>query len=196
MKTAHEEALVRAAPDEMPTEEVSAQALRLFIEQACRAHPASRRVLSRRALVLLVGALLVGAVAVPSVAVRSGWRPFNEADPASPVVFKRFETLFGAPAPSGMDPRVVPISTRRVTVFRLADGDHGLWVAPTKTGGYCRVFDGLGGGCVTRVSPLVVPEDGETAPWLIHAAVRGNTREAAPDLIGGEVLSTDVARLP
>lgn len=70
---------------------------------------------------------------------------FSSAEPAPPRVVKEFED-FSEGAPAGMDPRVNARETRRVGV----GGGHVLWVAPTKPGGYCYVWEDSSGGCDSR----------------------------------------------
>lgn len=50
-------------------------------------------------------------------------------------------------APRGMAPGVLPHQTRRITVVRVDGKAHTLYVAPTRAGGFCYEWSGLGGGC-------------------------------------------------
>ncbi|HZP73915.1 MAG TPA: hypothetical protein VFA97_11125 [Gaiellaceae bacterium] len=50
-------------------------------------------------------------------------------------------------APRGMAPGVLPHQTRRITAVRIDGKVHTLYVAPTKRGGFCYEWTGLGGGC-------------------------------------------------
>lgn len=50
-------------------------------------------------------------------------------------------------APRGMAPGVLPHQTRRITSVRIDGKVHRLYVAPTKKGGFCFEWSGLGGGC-------------------------------------------------
>jgi hypothetical protein len=50
-------------------------------------------------------------------------------------------------APAGMAPGVLPHQTRRIMSVRIDGKAHTLYVAPTKQGGFCDEWTGLGGGC-------------------------------------------------
>lgn len=50
-------------------------------------------------------------------------------------------------APRGMAPGVLPHQTRRITAVRIDGKAHTLYVAPTRQGGFCYEWTGLGGGC-------------------------------------------------
>jgi hypothetical protein len=50
-------------------------------------------------------------------------------------------------APVGMAPGVLPHQTRRITSIRIDGKVHTLYVAPTRQGGFCDEWTGLGGGC-------------------------------------------------
>ena len=60
-----------------------------------------------------------------------------------------------------MDPGIVPNAARKVTVVTLSDGPHTLWVAPTKSGGFCETWTGLWGGCRSRQAPAGAPRAGK-----------------------------------
>jgi hypothetical protein len=74
---------------------------------------------------------------------------FDRTEPAPPEI-KRFFLEIGQHAPPGMDPGVLPDEARKIT-FRGAGGQKRvLWIAPTRTGGFCSMLVGAGGGCVTK----------------------------------------------
>lgn len=195
MSTPFEDLIRSAAPAALPSASRVLEAREAALTELAPSRKRGgsiRRVRPRRvALALSLGLFLVAA---PAVAIVTGVVSFDDAEPATPLVQKRFEELFGAPAPAGMDPRALPLSTRKVTEFRLASGTYGLWVAPTAGGGFCREFEGLGGGCSSRQVPTAfVPDAGEVRPWLIHASVRAPDQEAPADLVGAAVLGSDIA---
>lgn len=51
-------------------------------------------------------------------------------------------------APAGMDPQAIVSQTRRVGTL----GGRALYVAPTRLGGFCWVFDRSLGGCITQTT--------------------------------------------
>jgi hypothetical protein len=146
--------------------------------------------------IVAAGILAAVVVAAPAYAIATDVIDFSSAEPASLVVRKQFADLgAGAPIPE-MDPRVLPLATRKVTTFHPATGNYTLWVAPTARGGFCDEFGSLGGGCVaSRETPTGFPPlaDSEVNPWLLDVILR--QRAAAPEFIGGSVLATGTARL-
>lgn len=103
---------------------------------------------ARRRVALLLGLVTMAALAVaPALGLHQPVLEFLRADKAPPAVEREFAEL-SIGAPSGMDPRVIAEETRKVTSVRLADGRmHTLWVAPSRRGGFCFLWSGLGGGC-------------------------------------------------
>jgi hypothetical protein len=69
-------------------------------------------------------------------------------------------------APRGMAPGVRPHEARRITTVRFDGKAHTLYVAPTKSGGYCYVWTDLGGGCRARHDRIAksVYTGGEVGP--------------------------------
>ncbi len=104
-----------------------------------------RKVAVRVAVAVLatIGAFLLVA---PALGLRIPVVAFWKADRAPARLERHFESL-SIGAPPGMDPRAIHEETRRVGTFRLSDGPHTLFVAPTRQGGFCLVWEGLGGGC-------------------------------------------------
>jgi hypothetical protein len=69
-------------------------------------------------------------------------------------------------APRGLAPGVRPHEARRITSVRFDGKAHTLYVAPTKSGGYCYVWTDLGGGCRARHDRIAksVYTGGEVGP--------------------------------
>jgi hypothetical protein len=67
--------------------------------------------------------------------------------PAAGDVRKREFAEMSLGAPKGMDPRVVAGETRLAATFQVGGVRRQLWVAPTAGGGFCYVYEHLGGGC-------------------------------------------------
>ncbi len=91
--------------------------------------------------------------------------PFWNAPKAPPSISLEFASM-NTGAPAGMSPQAIPGETRKVGDFRFGSGVHPLWIAPTKTGGFCFEWIGGWGGCnsgshdaLTWNGDLVVPPD-------------------------------------
>jgi hypothetical protein len=107
---------------------------------------------TRRGRLLIVAALVGVAGILAATAFGLGKQVFDffSADQAPPRIVRQFGSL-NVGAPRGMSPNVMPHETRRVTTYRLANGQlFPLWVAPRRTGGFCYQF-GFGGGCASRM---------------------------------------------
>lgn len=116
-----------------------------------RSDAAAKPVGSRQRRLLLVAVLvcLAGILTAGALGLGPPFLDFFAADHAPPRIVRQFGTL-NVGAPHGMSPNVIPRQTRRVTTYRLSNGQaFPLWVAPTKTGGFCFQF-GFGGSCANR----------------------------------------------
>jgi hypothetical protein len=140
-------------------------------------------------LVLGIGLLVVAVVAAGAVfGLYREVLPFASQEPAPAPVVKDFQTLFGGEAaPPGMDPHVLAGETKRVATY--AGGKYVLYVAPTKTGGFCESFVRLFGGCrQERTLPPGAPigRPDEIDPFAIGTmgAMSGN----GPTILGGDLL--------
>ena len=112
---------------------------------------------SRRGTLLAAAALTLLAavlVATPAFGIRQAISDllgredvsFQQAPPAATVIRRDF-TDMSVGAPAGMDPQVVAGETRLAATFIVSGHARNLWVAPTAIGGYCYVWEHLGGGC-------------------------------------------------
>jgi hypothetical protein len=136
-----------------------------------------------------VGILVVAVVSAGAAyGLYRGTLPFASQEPAPAPVVKDFQTLFGGEAaPPGMDPHVLAGETKRVATF--ADGKYVLYVAPTKTGGFCESFVRLFGGCrQDRKLPAGAPTGGsdEVNPFAI--GLMGAMSSRGPTILGGDLL--------
>lgn len=130
-------------------------------------------------------------LAAPAVAYVSGVIDFHSQETAPPIVRKQFTELFVSGAPPTMDPRALPLSTRKVRDYVLPDGRHTLWVAPTAGGGFCKVFTDFAGGCTaTRTTPVPrVISATEINPWLLDViAAFHSPGPPGPSIIAGHAL--------
>jgi hypothetical protein len=109
--------------------------------------PGERRRVSRLRLGLTALALAVAFVLVaPALGLDLPALDFWTAEKAPPRIVEDFDSLAEG-APPGMDPGAVPGEARKVMTVVLDDGRHTLWVAPTRSGGFCVNWTKSGGGC-------------------------------------------------
>jgi MFS family permease len=73
---------------------------------------------------------------------------FSKAVPAATATRRDFNEM-SIGAPPGMDPRVAAGETRLAGSFDFGGSQRKLWVAPTFTGGFCYLLQGISGGCVS-----------------------------------------------
>jgi hypothetical protein len=198
-----ENELLLARPDALPSAEAThaahAAVSRYVDEPAAgrRWRDRSHLRLRRPTLVWAVAALLL-AVAGPAVAYVAGVVDFRSTEPAPFPIQKQFNELFVSGAPPAMDPRALPLSTRKVKDFNLPDGRHTLWVAPTAGGGFCKVFTDFAGGCVAtrNTPPGRVVSSTEVRPWLLDVTTAFESPgPPGPVRIGGHLLAPYPATL-
>lgn len=107
---------------------------------------------SRRATRRIRALQAVGLVAVVVAGVASAYAfghpviDFGKAQHAGVRQVNEFGSM-EVGAPRGMAPGVLPHQTRKITSVRIDGKVHILYVAPTKQGGFCFEWSGLGGGC-------------------------------------------------
>lgn len=103
------------------------------------------RVRGRIVAVAFATAVLV--LAVPTaLAIAFGRIDFGSSDPAPEAVVAEFATLDTA-APPDMAPQVDARQTRSVRTVTAGGVRYPLYVAPTRTGGFCYQWSGSFGGC-------------------------------------------------
>jgi hypothetical protein len=111
-----------------------------------------RRARRRRANRWTAQAIVVAVLAVGVASAYALGHPVIDFGSAGPAGTKQVDD-FGSMevgAPRGMAPGVLPHEARRITSVRFDGKEHVLYAAPTKSGGYCYLWTGLGGGCRTR----------------------------------------------
>lgn len=111
-----------------------------------------RRLARRRVLVPVAAAiaLLVILLATPALGLLREWIgrkdvPFSESKEAPFRVQRDFYDL-SIGAPPNMGSQTIALQTRKVAVFNVFGSRHVLYVAPTRSGGFCSSL----GGCVER----------------------------------------------
>jgi hypothetical protein len=107
----------------------------------------SRRAQRRRRALNAAGLLAVVAAGVASAyALGHPVIDFGKAQRGSLKQVNQFGSM-EVGAPRGMAPGVLPHQTRLITTLRIDGKWNKLYVAPTKQGGFCSLWSGLGGGC-------------------------------------------------
>lgn len=134
---------------------------------------------SRRKQLLLVAAILAGIllVALPAIAAFTSLIDFSSAPPAPTPIVERFGDL-QRQAPPRMDPRVIATEARRLDL-PTTGRPIALFLAPTRTGGYCFELADYASGCnAARTIPASV---GFAAQSLTdeHAIVYGSVLDPA-----------------
>jgi hypothetical protein len=167
------EQLAEANPVIQPDVEELLPAIRARIPVAHVPPVAAPRPRRRRLRVALAAAALalVLAVVAPALGLRLPVLDFFSAEPAPREVVLGFETL-SRDSPPGMDPGVIPGETRRVGTFRVSGSARTLWVAPTEAGGFCTMWERMGGGCDRLGTvPLDVFWSRGIEPGFVHGHV-------------------------
>ena len=105
----------------------------------------------RRLLVAIAAMLVVAAIAAPALALLLGWidrrdASFSEGRPAPNIVKKQFYDLGIRPGPR-FAAGVRAGRAREVGKYRVRGKLRALWVAPTRSGGFCFLYEGLFSGC-------------------------------------------------
>jgi hypothetical protein len=124
---------------------------------------------SRRRNLLIAAAVAAAIllVALPAIAAFTPLIDFSTAPKAEGPVVRDFKDL-QQQAPPGMDPRVIAGETRRLDLPLSGTGKAVIYVAPTRTGGFCIAIIGHTLGCdPTRSVPA---EIGFSAPRLDRGA--------------------------
>jgi hypothetical protein len=113
------------------------------------AGPRPRRFANRRALVwaFALATLLVILFATPAFGLLRDWIgrkdvPFNGK--TAPFVIKREFADQSIGVPKNWDPQAIAAQSREVAVFRLFGKKEVVYVAPTRTGGFCVAFGKMG----------------------------------------------------
>jgi hypothetical protein len=122
-----------------------------------RPAPVRRRLTRRRVLLVALAVAIAGAlIATPAFGLRGlisglfGRTNVSFTGKTAPLEVKRDFYDLGLGAPSTMAPHAIAAETRRVASFRVGPKTHVLWVAPTRSGGFCWEFSGAFGGCLTH----------------------------------------------
>jgi hypothetical protein len=145
-----------------------------------------RRRSRRRRLTIAAALVLVAALAAPgALALRSTIVDFLQSEPAPRHLVLDFARM-DVGAPPGLENHVVYEQTRKIFERTLENGrTQTLWVAPTKTGGFCTALTGPHGnggfGCLDKPYP-VAPTVAVAGPITPAGSIEGG-----PVLVWGSV---------
>jgi hypothetical protein len=133
-----------------------------------RARPRRRRVAGVGGFAAVAAALVV--VAGPAFGLLPPIIDFGGATHAPAPVQQHFSD-FDRAAPPELAPGAIASETRLITSTRLSDGDHTLYVSPTRDGGFCEEWTGAFGGCdQLGTTPLGVTWGGTAIGGSVAAA--------------------------
>jgi hypothetical protein len=148
----------------------------------------------RRTLAVALALVLIALLATPAFGVQSyvlhllGRKnvSFAESPSASNVVKKQFLDLpLGAPV--RFAPSVVAAQTRVVATFTIAGRSRKLWVAPTRTGGYCFMFERSLGGCRRTRSERSIGTRAQFGVTYQGGSPKRGVNETIVTRVGGDV---------
>jgi hypothetical protein len=156
----------------------------LAIADAIAATQSARRLrpAGRRRVALAVAAALAIVVAAPALGLHRTLVSFFESEPAPERTQIEFARM-GIAAPVGLGPNVIHEETRRVLERELDGKLRSLYVAPTRSGGFCWLWEGRMGSC------------GRTRPEQRALGVTWQESASGPTLIAGHVLDPAIERL-
>jgi hypothetical protein len=154
----------------------------------------ARRRRSRGVLTVSVAAVLAVAASAPAFGLHRVVVGFFEAEPAPQRIQVSFDQ-FGIGAPPRMDPRIIPNSARRVLVERSEGPPAVLYLAPTRTGGFCYQWREWTGSCrADRDSPGGRAEPGDLHSYLLGIGWEPDTKGVLLK-VAGNLIADDAERL-
>jgi hypothetical protein len=187
--------LRRAAPAVPPPPERVLEALVAATAEpptADEREPQRRR--ARRALAAVALAALAIAIATPAFGLHRRVVSWFEAEPAPERVQLSFARL-DVGAPPGMETGVIAASARKVMTARVGGQTRVLWVAPTKSGGFCLQWTNLSGGCTTdRVPPRRLRGGPDLHTFELGVGYQ-QTGRGITTVLSGRLLDSDTERL-
>jgi hypothetical protein len=159
-----------------------------------RSHARRKRHQPRVGILVAVAVVLAAAIATPAFGLRDellhlfgrGDITFADSPPAASVIKREFADM-SLGAPKGMDPRVASGQARLAGTFAFGGVKRHVWVAPTESGGFCYLLQGISGGCTETESDPIVLDGGFYAP-------RGS-RTPAMNALAGRIFAASASRL-
>ena len=158
-----------------------------------------RRYLTKRRLAIagLLLAAVVALLATPAFGIRGlisdlfGRKNVHFNGQQAPLPVKRDFSDLSLGAPPGMDPGAIASQARKVATFRIDGKAHVLWVAPTRSGGFCETFTDMFGGCRKSRTPpkRYQRERGAVNPFLLGLTWMGSPTFRLP------IYSSPIARI-
>ena len=156
----------------------------------------------RRTLAVAFALVLVALLATPAFGVQGfvlhllGRKnvSFANSPSASNVVKKQFLDLpIGAPLP--YSPQVKAAQTRVVATFSIAGHPRRLFVAPTRRGGYCYIFEHSFGGCRQTRAERSLGGTGQFGVTWQGGSVRHGVNESIVTRVGGDLTAPTAAKI-
>lgn len=121
-----------------------------------RAGAGPKRTRRRLLLAAALAAVLATLLATPAFGIRGlitglfGRTNVPFTGKTAPLEIKRYFYDLGLGSPPSMAPHAIATQVRRVASFRVGRKTHVLWVAPTRSGGFCWQFSGSFTGCLAK----------------------------------------------
>jgi hypothetical protein len=176
--------------------EVQALAARLGRSEVV---PRRRPRRSRRYLLVAVAAAIAFVVALPALGLPQRFANLFESGEPAPAHTERLFSTLDRGAPAGLETHVIPGTARKALTASLPEGATAtLWLAPTRSGGYCELIDlfradgvsrgGAGPGCTRRdgepglgmIAPGPVSRQGVLeGPLVVHGHAQDKQATAA-----------------
>jgi hypothetical protein len=141
------------------------------------------------AIAVAVAVLLTVLVATPAFGVQALIRDvldgridvqFKRGTPAPTLVKREFSDL-GLGAPASMAPQAIVSEARTVTHVRVNGRRRALWVAPTRSGGFCWQIERSMGGCQPSLAYLRAHQPHQLGTGQIHPELLGVSWMQGPD---------------
>ena len=188
--------LVPSFADEQPDwADVFARSNRPHRARLWRRHP--RRVLVVALALVVIALLATPAFGVQGYVLRLLGRhnvSFTHSPPAANVVKKQFLDL-PIGAPTQFAPQVNAAQTRLVARFMIAGHPRKLWVAPTRTGGYCYTFELDFGGCRQTRADRSLGGKGQFGVTWQGGSPRHGVNESIATRVGGDITAPAAAKI-
>ena len=156
----------------------------------------------RRTAALAFALLLVALLATPAFGVQQyvlhllGRKNVSfSASPSAPNVVKKQFLDLPLGAPKQFAPDVNAAEARVVATFSIGGRPRKLWVAPTRTGGYCYTFELSIGGCRQARADRKVGEKGQFGVSWMGGSPRRRVNATIVTRIAGDLTAPAAAKI-
>jgi hypothetical protein len=156
----------------------------------------------RRSLAIALALALIALLATPAFGVQGyvlhllGRKnvSFTSSRSAPNVVKKQFLDL-PIGAPHQFSPQVKAAQTRVVASFTIVGHRRRLWVAPTRPGGYCYMFELSFGGCRQSRIDRSIGGKGQFGVTWSGGSLRLGVNQSIVTRVGGDITAPAAARI-